>query len=209
MDQGICKIRWLTGIIGNLLVDKKEQTSNIVWDHYGKIDAVQRDLGSGKPRLWFDYDAMGNRVKKTVWAEGSTNPADKSAQFYLRDPQGNVLAIYRLTRKNGNDVFALIEQHIYGSARLGLQERDLTLYKLPTGSGLGGGNRLALDSLGQKAIVISEIFPSEKMLILGNVSASRVNLAGLQLSERGSAQFFEIPKGISLEASQRLIIAYG
>ncbi|MCK5920740.1 MAG: hypothetical protein KAG66_07345, partial [Methylococcales bacterium] len=190
-------------------MDKTEQTSNIVWDHYGKIDEVQRDPGSGKARLWFDYDAMGNRIKKTVWAEGSSDPEDKSSQFYLRDPQGNVIAIYHLGRLSGNEVLKLREQHIYGSARLGLQERDLTLYNLPSGSGSGGGMRLALDSLGQKAVVISEIFPKENLLILGNLSALRVNLAGLQLADSANAQFFEIPNGISLDSGQRLIIAFG
>jgi RHS repeat-associated protein len=201
---------------GNLIYDGKEKTSGIIWDHYGKIDLVERTSGSAKPRLWFDYDAMGNRVKKTTWNEGETDPEEKATQFYLRDPQGNVIAIYALARVDGNDVVTLTEQHIYGSARLGLQTRDLVVYNAPTGSGVGGGNRTGvLDSTGKKGIVITETFPKSifgdtengRMIILENVSNRRISLDGLVLSS--GMQSFAVPLGYALDSAERLVIAFG
>jgi RHS repeat-associated protein len=146
----------------------------------------------------------------------------------LRDPQGNVIAIYALARVDGNDVVTLTEQHIYGSARLGLQTRDLVVYNAPTGSGIAGGNRTSvLDSTGKKGsdsyrIVVTEIFPESvfgntdngRMVNLGNVSTDRISLDGLYLSSVGDApwrsmQSFAVPEGYVLDSAERLVIAYG
>lgn len=48
--------------------------------------------------------------------------------YYVRDPQGNVLAVYE--HKHGdsdNGTFTLAEQHLYGASRLGMRKRDLAL----------------------------------------------------------------------------------
>ena len=48
--------------------------------------------------------------------------------YYVRDPQGNVLAVYE--HKHGdsdNGTFTLAEQHLYGAGRLGMRKRDLAL----------------------------------------------------------------------------------
>ncbi len=48
--------------------------------------------------------------------------------YYVRDPQGNVLAVYE--HKHGdsdNGTFTLTEQHLYGAGRLGMRKRDLAL----------------------------------------------------------------------------------
>ena len=48
--------------------------------------------------------------------------------YYVRDPQGNVLAVYEHKRgESGNGTFTLTEQHLYGSSRLGMKKRDLAL----------------------------------------------------------------------------------
>ncbi len=85
--------------------------------------------GSQKPDLHFDYDAMGQRIAKTVTNKNTTDGTDKFVTtYYVRDPQGNVLAVYE--HKHGdsdNGTFTLAEQHLYGSGRLGMKKRDLAL----------------------------------------------------------------------------------
>ncbi|MCX6180307.1 MAG: hypothetical protein NT150_00070, partial [Bacteroidetes bacterium] len=52
--------------IGNLIADKSEQIADIKWTVYGKVKSVTRSNGSTKSDLEFAYDAMGNRISKTV-----------------------------------------------------------------------------------------------------------------------------------------------
>ena len=48
--------------------------------------------------------------------------------YYVRDPQGNVLAVYEHKHgESGNGTFTLTEQHLYGAGRLGMKKRDLAL----------------------------------------------------------------------------------
>ena len=74
-------------------------------------------------------DAMGNRISKTVTNKNTTDGTDKFVTtYYVRDPQGNVLAVYE--HKHGdsdNGTFTLAEQHLYGASRLGMKKRDLAL----------------------------------------------------------------------------------
>ena len=75
------------------------------------------------------YDAMGQRIAKKVTNKNTTDGTDKFVTtYYVRDPQGNVLAVYE--HKHGdsdNGTFTLAEQHLYGAGRLGMRKRDLAL----------------------------------------------------------------------------------
>ena len=75
------------------------------------------------------YDAMGQRISRTVTNKNTTDGTDKFVTtYYVRDPQGNVLAVYE--HKHGdsdNGAFTLTEQHLYGASRLGMKKRDLAL----------------------------------------------------------------------------------
>ena len=99
------------------------------WTVTGKVSDVTRTAGSQKPDLHFDYDAMGQRISKTVTNKNTTDGTDKFVTtYYVRDPQGNVLAVY--VHKHGdsdNGTFTLTEQHLYGAGRLGMRKRDLAL----------------------------------------------------------------------------------
>ncbi|MCR5496800.1 MAG: hypothetical protein K6F48_03080 [Paludibacteraceae bacterium] len=61
--------------------------------------------------------------------KNTTDGTDKFVTtYYVRDPQGNVLAVYE--HKHGesdNGTFTLTEQHLYGAGRLGMRKRDLAL----------------------------------------------------------------------------------
>ena len=74
------------------------------------------------------YDAMGHRIAKTVTNKNVTTGDKFVTTYYVRDPQGIVLAVYE--HKHGdsdNGTFTLAEQHLYGSGRLGMKKRDLAL----------------------------------------------------------------------------------
>ncbi|PUZ24224.1 RHS repeat-associated core domain-containing protein [Chitinophaga costaii] len=93
--------------IGNLTQDLSGGVTAIQWTVYGKIRSVSRGTAYG---ISYGYDPGGNRISKTIT---SSNP---STSFYIRDAQGNVLALYEY--KAGTLTWK--EQHLYGSKRLGI-----------------------------------------------------------------------------------------
>lgn len=117
---------------GNLKGDVSEDIDRIDWTPQGKVWKVTRITGSDKDDLEFVYDAMGNRIEKIAKPRVSGNPTDQVAwthTYYRRDASGNVLAVYSrtFTAGSGNfdDHYGPIEQHIYGSSRIGIR-RDAT-----------------------------------------------------------------------------------
>jgi len=102
------------------------------------VQEVHFEAGKPGPSvLQYEYDPMGNRLAKkkmyydvdqyglpVYWSEG---------QYYVRDPQGNVLAVYdhrdRLANvvNEAGDSLYLEELHLYGSARLGILKKRATL----------------------------------------------------------------------------------
>jgi RHS repeat-associated protein len=98
--------------IGNLTQDVKGGLSSIAWNPYGKITQISKGTNGN---LYYDYDAMGNRIKKNFTQ--SNDNADNT--WYVRDASGNIMAIY--SRKNyGTNQQVLLENYeLYGSSRLG------------------------------------------------------------------------------------------
>jgi YD repeat-containing protein len=98
--------------IGNLTQDVKGGINDIMWNPYGKITHISKGSNGN---LYYDYDAMGNRVKKNFTQ--SNDNADNT--WYVRDASGNIMAIY--SRKNyGTNQQVLLENYeLYGSSRLG------------------------------------------------------------------------------------------
>jgi len=95
--------------IGNLIYDAQSNiTGNdgvnaITWSVYGKIQSIYKTTGT----ISYTYDPSGQRVSKTT--NGLTT-------YYIRDAQGNTLAIY----DNAHSTTNWKEQQLYGSSRLGL-----------------------------------------------------------------------------------------
>lgn len=91
--------------IGNLVQNKSECIANIEWTNARKVKKITRDpslivaAGEGKPDLEFEYDPMGNRIRKTVkprLADGTLqNELYWKHTYYQRDAQGNVMATYK------------------------------------------------------------------------------------------------------------------
>ncbi|MDX2280215.1 MAG: RHS repeat-associated core domain-containing protein [Saprospiraceae bacterium] len=112
--------------IGNLTQDTKDSINSITWTNWMKIAAVNKTNRS----ISFKYNPMQQRVAKYVKPTSST--AEKRT-YYIRDAQGNVMAVYtaKVTNNSGTitwDTFYLSEQHLYGSNRLGLAQINVKLY---------------------------------------------------------------------------------
>jgi RHS repeat-associated protein len=92
-----------------------------------KIAEVRRTNGSTKKNLRFDYDAMGNRIAKHIYADNTFTQWENST-YYVRDASGNVMATYEreATGQTPPSSFRVAERHLYGSARLGI---DTTQYE--------------------------------------------------------------------------------
>ncbi|XOV94612.1 MAG: RHS repeat domain-containing protein [Bacteroidota bacterium] len=95
--------------MGNVTKDKSAFIEEITWHHTGKVASVIREIPAtdSSPtntiEIAFAYNENGHRQRKEVNGE---------VQYYVRDEQGNPLAIY-----NGDG--EPIEFQIYGSERLG------------------------------------------------------------------------------------------
>ncbi len=133
-----------TAFNGNV-AGKYTVVTSISWNVYGKIKEVNKavyTLGTttGTPlkisRIGFNYDAGGQRVSKKVYTDANFNQSyeetEIKTQYYVRDAQGNALAVY--SRENtspsaGNytAAFKLIERGVFGSDRLGEDKPDLAI----------------------------------------------------------------------------------
>jgi len=133
--------------IGNLISDGGEAINRIAWTNAQKIDTIYKDKSHSK--IWFNYDAMQNRIVKYVQLNDSPQ---EQRTYYIRDAQGNVMATYtgfatydaeldRLTW----DSLRLSEQHIYGSSRVGMELPNLQLYpSIPENPNMSDTGRYAI-----------------------------------------------------------------
>jgi YD repeat-containing protein len=103
--------------IGNLVTDTQEGL-NIRWNVQNKITYIKKANGND---ISYSYDALGNRIKKEV-ASGTPGMGGLT-QYYVRDAQGNTLAIYEMK----NNALHWAEQHLYGSSRLGIYQPNVKL----------------------------------------------------------------------------------
>ncbi|GFD91574.1 hypothetical protein KUL154_03070 [Alteromonas sp. KUL154] len=96
--------------IGQLIKDQTEGINEIEWTVSGKVSKIEKNGTT----ISFAYDGLGNRISKTI-----TNSNKEVTTFYVRDAQGNVLAVYENTQSGTNNTLAIKEHQIYGSTRLG------------------------------------------------------------------------------------------
>jgi YD repeat-containing protein len=98
--------------IGNVIKDDKQNVAVNNWNVYGKLQSTQKTDGTN---ITYTYDAGGNRISKTV---SGTNGY---TEWYVRDASGNIMGVYNLT----GTAITQTEQHIYGSSRLGIFNRNI------------------------------------------------------------------------------------
>ncbi|NHF58984.1 hypothetical protein FK220_006515 [Flavobacteriaceae bacterium TP-CH-4] len=80
--------------IGQLTKDEAENITNIDWRVDGKVRTVTKNVAGVESNITFQYDGLGNRIAKTVVEDNTTT-------LYVRDAQGNVLAVYD-SQSDGN-----------------------------------------------------------------------------------------------------------
>ncbi len=114
--------------IGNLITDSAEGITNIKWSVYGKILEInKKPAGSNSVnKIVYSYDAQGNRISKALFRSNGTI----SYTWYVRDAQGNTLATYQSSGTNtisqlGDFPLSVIERHLYGSSRLGINSQQV------------------------------------------------------------------------------------
>ena len=78
--------------------------------------------------IQYTYDANGNRISKRVQKNGTTTIEHT---WYVRDASGNVMSMYNGTGTTAAVTSAytlnLTEQHMYGSSRLGIINRNISI----------------------------------------------------------------------------------
>ncbi|MBK7412848.1 MAG: RHS repeat protein [Ignavibacteria bacterium] len=141
---------------GNMIGDTASGITAVVWTPSNKIQSITKGSTS---KLEYTYDAMGNRVVKRYYQPTSTL---KSTTWYARDAQGNILSVYE--RPHADSAIKQSEVHIYGSSRLGIEQRGIT-YGTSNYAWIGseqhrnaGSKRYELtDHLGNVRVTISDL----------------------------------------------------
>jgi RHS repeat-associated protein len=120
---------------GNLVRDAQEHIDLIEWTVYGKVKRIVRSTANhNMPDLEFAYDPMGNRIVKLVKPRvaGLLQKQEYwTYTYYVRDAQGTIMAVYERdyryipATKLVEDKLRLAENHLYGSNRLGIENRDV------------------------------------------------------------------------------------
>jgi RHS repeat-associated protein len=140
--------------LGNLVRDVQEEIASIEWTVYGKMKKITRNSGSSKADLEFGYDASGNRLWKKVTPKGSG--AVILTYYYLRDAQGNEMCRYvKYTNTTIQLMYVAQEHSIYGSSRVGVDNRKDTLYKAGSYSPSWGGVGTSRRALGLKSFELA------------------------------------------------------
>ncbi|WP_443938772.1 RHS repeat domain-containing protein [Pedobacter sp. MW01-1-1] len=157
--------------IGNLTGDAAEGISDIQWSVYGKIKQINKNSGN----IVYNYDASGNRISKT--ANGLTT-------WYVRDAQGNALALY----DNAGGTNNWREQTLYGSSRLGIWKPNINLASQNGGSVWNQTGKIAYElsnHLGNTMATISD----NRLQVSGGYKADVLTAGdyyafGMAMSER-------------------------
>ncbi|OQP63237.1 hypothetical protein A3860_25445 [Niastella vici] len=167
--------------IGNL---KQEGTDlnperKIYWTVYRKIKQVELLANNVvNKRLSYKYDAVGNRIVKSVETPGVST----QYTFYVRDQQGNVLGVY--TRNVPTDGspgnFKWIEQHLYGSSRLGMWHPNIDVTSAWTAPGVGNGQI----NIGEREYELNNHLGN----ILATISDSKT---GIDVGNNGTIDYYE------------------
>lgn len=141
--------------IGNLIADATYSISAIDWTLYGNIHSLTRTSGSTKKDLEFLYDGQGNRILKK--SSPHSGGGATVYTWYVRDAQGHIMANYEKEVKSGGigcatyTLIAQTERPIYGSSRIGVDNKYVILEDCPMLS----GDDIIRRKLGEKQFELS------------------------------------------------------
>lgn len=88
---------------------------DVEWFSNGKLKSVTES----DKTINYKYDATGNRIIKEIVHSNGTN--DNKTEYYIKDMQGNIIAIYERKTVQNNIEYSLKEHPLYGSNRLGMR----------------------------------------------------------------------------------------
>ncbi len=149
--------------IGNLIKDNQEEIEEIKWRVDGKIAEIKRGSGSNKQNLVFNYDVGGNRIAKHLYLYDANDEYTwEKSTYYVRDGQGNPMAIYNLTADNTNGLsYKVAERTVYGSSRVGINTTPVELVAvLPENNSynhlVGNKQYQLVDHLGNVKVTVSD-----------------------------------------------------
>jgi len=108
---------------GKLIADAAEGLA-ITWNNLNKVHTVTNSATG--TNIKFSYNALGHRVVKRV--QNPVEAVDETT-WYIRDVQGNIMAIYSRTFdvSSGEYTTKLAELPLYGSSRIGVYRPDLVI----------------------------------------------------------------------------------
>jgi RHS repeat-associated protein len=116
--------------IGQLIEDRV-QGLKIIWKTDGKIKSIAKATDEDSKLIEFEYNGLGNRISKKT-RDLSLAYSMARSQYYTLDAQANVLAVHELedysTRGSRRKTLKLSEHHIFGSSRIGLEDKDILIY---------------------------------------------------------------------------------
>jgi RHS repeat-associated protein len=107
---------------GSLIRDMSQNQLRINWTVYGRMAGFTKTDNSA---LTYAYDPLGNRISKTYRAANGSY----STSHYVRDVQGNVLAVYQYKANSDGTLTEAdwLEQHLYGGSRLGMLQPHVVI----------------------------------------------------------------------------------
>ncbi|MBX2828551.1 MAG: hypothetical protein KTR22_10315 [Flavobacteriaceae bacterium] len=133
--------------IGQLILDRSELLT-IDWRVDGKVEAVNKyydnTFSKISERIELEYNGLGNRVLKRVIDNANE---ETTISYYGRDAKGELLSLLESeatfeSQENGIlDSFGVKEHHIFGTKRLGLENRTINSFTIVNDdkkSGSGG-----------------------------------------------------------------------
>lgn len=147
IDAGQLSDNYQYDASGQLLSDEQEGIDQIVWSVTGKVKEIKFFADAGKNDLKFVYDPMDMRVMKIEYFNEDRTRVQYT--YYSLDAQGNTLATYQRLIESPDpvsatvvyeDSYQLSEYMVYGSSRLGVDNRGVVLTSANITQPLGGGS---------------------------------------------------------------------
>ncbi|HPQ09155.1 MAG TPA: RHS repeat-associated core domain-containing protein [Bacteroidia bacterium] len=141
IDNQVENMNYIYDKTGNLTIDKSAGM-RIGWTYYNKVKSIDSIIGvnSYQRKLEFSYDASGDRLMKY-------DLLNKRKEIYVRDAQGNVVAVYEVKIGILTDSLFTKEFNIYGTERIGYLEDRNYLGKKTKGKTLNLSPTTAMKTL--------------------------------------------------------------